>query len=150
HPTIQAAIDAAADGDTIVVGAGIYREAITWTDKSLILQGAGPGQSVIDPSVANGGPGGRCMTVGNVPSTARIEGFTFQNGYINTGGGLGGGMYNASASPSVFHCAFSGNSATSGAGMYNDSSSNPIVTNCVFSGNGAYIGGGIYNDSASP
>jgi parallel beta-helix repeat protein len=47
QPTIQAAVDAAADGDTIVISAGTYAEAVSITGKSgLILQAAG--KAVID------------------------------------------------------------------------------------------------------
>jgi nitrous oxidase accessory protein NosD len=40
-PTIQAAIDAAQEGDTILIAPGVYREHLV-ISKSLILQGAGP------------------------------------------------------------------------------------------------------------
>src|SRR4029077_15477747 len=38
---------AAASGDAIQVAAGMYSEHITWTNKTLNLQGAGPGLSLI-------------------------------------------------------------------------------------------------------
>jgi hypothetical protein len=42
--TIQAAINAAANGDTIVIGAGIYREQISIDGKHLTITGAGEGK----------------------------------------------------------------------------------------------------------
>ena len=50
-PQLQAAIDAAADGDTIAVAPGTYAGGIT-IDKSIRLQGAGAGATVI----TGGGP----------------------------------------------------------------------------------------------
>ena len=59
----------------------------------------------------------------------------------------GGGMYNASSSPSVRDCLFEGNkSKGNGGGMYNLNSSRPVVTNCAFRENTAENGGGICND----
>jgi parallel beta-helix repeat protein len=157
YATIQAAINSAIAGDTVQVAAGTYREALSWVGKDLTLQGAGAGRSIIDPSAANGGPGGGCLSTQNLTSASLIEGFTLQNGI---GDVYGGGMYNSSSSPAVTNCAFSGNSAHgpvgpwdvdggSGGGMYNNPSSSPVVTSCIFSGNAAVYGGGMYNSSSS-
>ena len=46
--TIQAAVTAAANGDTISVAAGTYREQVTVDGKAITLQGAGRGQTIIE------------------------------------------------------------------------------------------------------
>jgi pectin methylesterase-like acyl-CoA thioesterase len=46
--TIQAAIDAAGNGDTIEIGAGAYREQLTIVGKNVTIQGAGAGQTIIE------------------------------------------------------------------------------------------------------
>ncbi|HLZ21774.1 MAG TPA: right-handed parallel beta-helix repeat-containing protein [Ktedonobacterales bacterium] len=50
--SIQAAVSAAAAGDTITVAAGTYKESVTIT-KSLTLQGAGASSTIVDASGAN-------------------------------------------------------------------------------------------------
>src|SRR5262245_52780999 len=80
--TIQAAINSSTvkAGDTIVVGPGTYHESLSWLSKNLILQGAGAGISIIDPSTANGGPGGNCILTRNLSASSSLSGFTLQNG----------------------------------------------------------------------
>ena len=51
--TIQAAIDAAVDGDAILIAAGTYTEAVTISGKAITLQAAGPGVIVQAPASSN-------------------------------------------------------------------------------------------------
>src|SRR6185369_6843195 len=150
-PTIQAAINAAAAGDAIVVAAGTYHESLFWADKDLTILGAGadtaPNLSIIDPSSANGGPGGRCLITSDLTPAATISGFSFQHGSDPI---AGGGMYNVFSSPTVANCTFSNNSAVEGGGMYNFFSS-PTLAHCTFSENPASDrGGGMFNTTSSP
>ncbi len=82
YPTIQQAIAAASDGDTIVVAAGSYKESVT-VDKSLTLKGAQAGvdarnrsgeETIIEPDE---GAGIRILTVAD--RVVVIDGFTVQN-----------------------------------------------------------------------
>ena len=48
YTTIQAAVDAAVNGDTIEIAAGTYREQVTVNGKDITLHGAGTGQTIIE------------------------------------------------------------------------------------------------------
>ena len=48
YATIQAAVDAAVNGDTILIAAGTYREQVSINGKDITLQGAGVGQTIIE------------------------------------------------------------------------------------------------------
>ena len=48
YATIQAAVDAAVNGDTILIAAGTYREQVTVDGKDLTIHGAGEGQTIIE------------------------------------------------------------------------------------------------------
>jgi len=83
YPTIQSAINAAVNGDVIVVSPGIYRENLTLSGQSLTLasefyttqDAARISQTVLD------GSGAAVITVGSsAGSETRIIGFTIQNG----------------------------------------------------------------------
>jgi hypothetical protein len=60
-------------------------------------------------------------------------------------------MYNASSSPTITNCSFSGNKSDYyGGGIYNVNSSSPTITNCSFSANKSdFNGGGMYNSDLS-
>lgn len=75
--TIQAAINAASDGDTIQVAAGTYTEMIT-INKAIIVQGAGAGQSIIDGTGLTGAPSVKIIPPAS-GSTVTFSNFTVQN-----------------------------------------------------------------------
>ncbi len=83
---------------------------------------------------------------GDGPETI-IDGFTINGGYADGAGvpGYGGGMYIESGSPVVSNCAFKGNSAGFGGGIFINSNLSPTIRNTVFYSNFASVhGGGIY------
>lgn len=176
YPTIQAAIDAAVDGDTVRVAPGVYGESIRWDGKEIALIGAGPRATVLDPGA---GPGGRCLTLENVPAPAEIRRLTCRNGEADTGGGIlirggspamreltlernaatagpGGGVRVEGGSVTVEGCAFVDNKAPDeapagqpGGGLYAGPSSRADVSASVFLRNSASRGGGMSLDEGS-
>jgi hypothetical protein len=144
HATIQAAIDAAANGDVIVVAAGTYPESIVWESKAVELIGAGPGVTIVDP---HAGPGGRCLKLLDVPSPARLSGFTCRGGIADSGGG----MHIDGGAPLLENVAFEHNASTGGPGgglLLRKStatlSSCTFRDNSAFSGESGDRGGGLY------
>ena len=73
-PTIQQAIDAAAEGDTIKVAAGSYNEALLIEKNRITLQGAGKESTIID------GGGQTVITLSGVQNIA-VQSLTIKNGY---------------------------------------------------------------------
>lgn len=140
YPTIQSAIDAAVDGDTVQVAAGTYFERLSWQRKSISLLGAGAESTVVDAAGS-----GRCLSMFSVPDGARIQGFTFTGGWAD-----GGGMYLYASSPTIVNTVVAGNGAPrSGGGMYLYSSS-PTLEGNTIADNSAAIGGGLCIWYSSP
>ncbi len=151
HPTIQACIDAAADGDECVVAPGTYHETINFLGKAITLRSSGgPEVTTIDAT----GIGGSVVTSasGEGPDTI-LYGFTITGGTGSYDASLdtwvGGGMGTDHSNPTVTNCTFTANEAYLGGGMSNDYS-NPVITNCAFIDNTASYGGGIFNNYSSP
>jgi len=159
--TIQDAIDAAIDGDTVLVTNGVYASggrALYGTmtnrvavNKSLtVLSLNGPAVTVISGAPASGGGTGdgaiRCAYVGQ---SAVLSGFTLTNGHTRWTNGLpieelsGGGAWCENEFAMVTNCTLTGNSAGfAGGGTYSGT-----LNNCTLTGNGALYGGG--SDSAT-
>lgn len=153
YSTIQSAINAAHNGDTIHVAAGTYHErGIAWNNKSLTLRGAGQGQSIVDGGgyTQVGQPG--CFYLYNVPANARIDGLTVRSGFADYG--KRGGLNLSSSSPTVSNCTFSGCVANDGVGggAISCDSGSPTIADCTFTMNEATdgYGGAIYNQTGSP
>lgn len=145
-PTIQAGIDAAANGDTIMVAAGTYSGAgnrdIDLKGKSIIIKSsAGPLTCILDAGGPQAIPHSVFILQGNEPATTIIDGFTITGGAAVNGGGV----CFLSSSATVRNCIIFGNSATgSGGGVFSQSPGTPRLYNCTIQNNiAAGQGGGV-------
>lgn len=132
YATVEAAVDAAPAGATVTIGAGAYAGQISIT-KDVTIAGAGAGQTILT--------GGAPIVTIAAGSTATISGVTVSGA---VGGILGGGIHNE-GTLALRSCTVSGNSASTGGGIYNATGASVTLTDCTVSGNSAGNGGGIYS-----
>jgi len=144
HATIQDAITAAVDGDTVVVRPGTYVENIDFLGKAITVQSEqGPDVTIID-----GNSAGTVVTFeSGEDHTSVLEGFTIQNGTGTFNATYswyeGGGIYLLNSSATVNGCTVKDNSADQGGGVGTRNAC-PEITDCLFLGNTAAEGGGGY------
>lgn len=140
---IQSAVDAAADGDVILVAPGTWtgtgQSAVDIFGKSITLRATGSAaETILD------GEGTRrviALRMGFDTESHVIDGFTITNGRSDTRFGArgpeGGGVYCSGHDLLVKNCIFSNNLTTdNGGGLYMDWS-DAIIVNCTFTGNTA-------------
>ena len=150
--TIQAAIDAAAPGDTVLVAPGTYPERIDFKGKSITVTSSGGASA----TVIDGGAQGRVVNFANGEGRGSVlRGFTIQNGRL-TQGDSGAGIQILSASPTVADNVITGNSACADGGGIYDSFGSPLIQGNVITNNGASdqgcsggAGGGIFVGGAA-
>jgi len=147
HPTIQGGIDAAADGDMVVVAPGTYSEQINFNGKAIGVASAN-GASV---TTINGNGIGPVVTFSSgETSSASLSGFTITGGVsINNHLDGGGILVSNSSSPTISGNTITGNSACNGGGgiavLFSSPTiqSNTITNNNQSSCSGGVGGGGI-------
>ncbi|MAE69563.1 MAG: hypothetical protein CME06_03735 [Gemmatimonadetes bacterium] len=145
QPTIQAGLDASAEGDTVLVAPGTYtgegnRDLDFGGVDRVLLSEAGPEATVID--CQDDGRGFDFHSGETVAS--RVTGFTVTGG--NAPGIEGGAAFQCmdSSSPTLTKCVVTGNVDASG--IY-CSRSSPILIDCAIEGNsGRFWGGGLFCD----
>lgn len=150
YDTIQAAIDAATDGQTIIVNPGTYYENILFNGRSITVQSSSPSNpAVVAATIIDGGGSGSVVTFTEV-DTSTLTGFTIRNGNATSSVTLGGGIFIASSSPTIKGNTITGNTAENGGGIYMHWNSFPVIENNIITQNDA-IGGGIgISYSSSP
>jgi parallel beta-helix repeat protein/predicted outer membrane repeat protein len=147
YPTIQSAIDAAVDGDSVIVTPGTYTGEGNWDldflGKAITVRSADPN----DPNIVS-------ATIINCNDEMRryFSGFNFQSGedansvlagFTITNGGR---AISCRSSPAIKNCIITGNSGGEGGGIYCGYGS-PKITNCTISNNS---GSGIYSYQSNP
>jgi len=157
YADIQAAIDAARDGDTITVRPGEYfiSEPITFRGKAITVRsGRGPEDTVIRMAAKPADPDYASVVVFGDGETREsvLEGFTLTGGKgtfwdVMRGGG---GVRCRNSSPTLRNCVICMNESRFGGGLYIAGYSSPLIEKCKIIGNSAEMaGGGIYINSHS-
>ena len=103
QPSIQSGINAAKDGDTVLVGPGTYRETINFNGKAItVTSSAGAAATIIDGGAT---PGSAVVTfVSKESRSSVLSNFTIQNGGDETASGYaGGGIFVGQAAPSILN-----------------------------------------------
>ncbi len=148
--SIQAALDACSDNDTILVGPGTYYENLSWPYKQGIdlVSEDGPHETTIDGDTV-----GRVIEMtSTADTTTKIQGFTIQNGHTSS---IGGGIFcDYGAAPLISNNIITRNRAGSNGGGGISCTGSTVITGNVISNNVAYlitwwaVGGGIYCDGS--
>jgi len=160
--TIQKGIDAASDGDTVIVGEGTYKEAVEFKGANIVLTSTDPADaSVVGATIIDGEHTRTAVRFSGAEiETCILTGFTIRNGFsdilcggingwnsratiennVITGnvGKYGGGVY--ACLGTVQNNFVIDNSATSGGGLWGCSGT---VRHNTISGNSADTGGGL-------
>lgn len=144
--TIQEGIDAAVDGDMILVALGTYHEDIDFLGKGVVILA----ESGADVTVLDGGQAGPVVTfAGGETDQAILSGFTVTNGSAE----LGGGILCMNSSPIIMYCTISDNvaGALGGGGIACTNSASPMITNSTIVRNSSSSsGGGVLIDLSTP
>jgi len=169
-PTIQAGIDSAVVGDTVLVAPGTYTGSgnrdISFLGKNIVvLSEAGAASTTIDAQSGAGNPHRGFFIASGEGLGAVLDGFTIVRGYMGTRPGAiaapglprtehdlsGGGIKCQDASPTLRNLVLRDcGSEYTGGGLDFELFAQPVVFNCVIEGCFAgFQGGGITIETAS-
>ncbi len=139
YATIQEGIDAASDGDTVLVAAGIYEGGIVISNKAISLIGESREGTKINQAISSP----QISIVDCQAGTTRVENFTIKQGSSNNGGGI----YSSESTVEINSVDFTNNSSSNNGAAINSIESTVKVQNSTFSHNTSdNLGGAIYVD----
>ncbi|NOZ07607.1 MAG: T9SS type A sorting domain-containing protein [FCB group bacterium] len=152
YPTIQAGINAAAGGDTVVVQPGIYTENINFMGKAITVGSlfvtTGDHSFITQTSIDGNQSGSVVIFSSGEDDYSVLTGVTITNGFAFNGGGIN---CTNNSNPSLNHLIITGNNAYYNGGAVYLSNSEPVFESVTIADNNASgHGGGVYCSSSSP
>jgi beta propeller repeat protein/parallel beta-helix repeat protein len=170
YSSIQQAIDDCNDGDTVIVGPGVYYETINFGGRNIVVTSTDPNDpKIVGYTIIDAEEDGSTVTFENRETTeAVLTGFTitggvgtliwqFQDIYDDYKQFGGAGIYCSGASPTITRNVIANNHSpyvqeqrgnlwiytySEGGGIY-CSGGSPVITYNIIRDNSAYDGGGI-------
>lgn len=143
HPTIQAAINAAVGGDTVLISDGTYmgagNRALTLGGRAITIRSESGNRAACIIDCQNAA---RFATF-SAGDTAVIESVTIRNGRSLTGNG-GALLLNAGSTPTILDCALEAGVAAQFGGAVGVFGANATFDRCTFQSCQAQRGGGLY------
>ena len=159
YPTIQAAVTAAASGDTVLLADGAYsgdgNRDVDFGGKSLTVTSQhGAALTIIDCG-GSAAANHRGFTLHSGEAGAVVSGLTIENGYETEVSGVpdsgeGGGVFIKNSNTTLLNCVVTRNSAQYGGGVYdaNYNGGAIVLAGCAIQDNRAVaVGGGVANDN---
>ena len=151
YPNIQAGIDAASDGEVVVVADGTWmgsdNKNISFSGKNITLRSAnGANNCIIDCE----GTGRGFIFNSGESDQAVLDGFKIINGDVTGATQDGGGMYLSNSDPTIQNCIIQNCDADGGGGIMIAGTASPTFNNCIIDGNtAATYGGGVQTSGSS-
>jgi hypothetical protein len=164
YSTIQAAINAAGSGDTVVIAPGTYtgpgNKDLDFAGKAITVRSADPNDpdvvaaTVINCEGSSSNPHRGFYFHSGEGVNSIIMGLSITNGYgpnANISGygdqSVGGGIFcNNNSGPTILKCKINGNTARHGGGICCYGTSSPTISHCIITGNNTFnygLGAGI-------
>jgi len=149
--TIQAGIDTASEGDTVLVQPGIYRENINFNGHNITVSSlyltTGESNFITNTIIDGDSVGSVVAFESNETTEAVLYGFTIANGYAL----YGGGVYCKDSSPTISYNYIDHNSSNGFGGALFCENSSAMISENVFTNNLSLDNGGaIYCLDADP